>query len=449
MNALNQAKTALVLGLGSSGQAAARLLCGRGLAVTVVDAQAPDPKVRGFLEALGAVCVAPCGEVLEQAADLAVTSPGIRVDGPWIRGLKARGVPVMSEVELGWLCRGRARVLAVTGSNGKSTLVKLCAEALCRAGLRAVPAGNYGVPVCEAVMAGEWDWLVLEISTFQLETVEQFRPEIGVLLNLFPNHLDRHGTMEAYAGLKARLFARQREGDVALVQEDALPWLPARAGGVGGCRLFGLSERADYRYAAGRIEGLKNGRSVALAGTSFDNEILGVAAAAAAGALEAAGVDPSMLEQAAAAFDRLPHRMQKVREMGGVTFVNDSKATNLAAVSAALRMSRAPVRLIAGGVLKETDVKSVKDLLVKKCAKVYGIGKTAHFLQHEWGAWVPFENCQEMSRAVKTAWREAKAGDTVLLSPGCASFDQYRNFEERGAQFICVVQALETEKARP
>jgi UDP-N-acetylmuramoylalanine--D-glutamate ligase len=449
VNGLTHVNKALVLGLGASGLAAARLLRGRGIAVTAVDAKGPDAGAREALAALGVVCLAPCGEALDIDADLAVASPGVRADGPWIRGLRARGVPVMAEVELGWHCRGRARVLAVTGSNGKSTLVKLCAETLCRAGLRAVPAGNYGLPVCEAVAAGEWDWLVIEVSTFQLETVEAFRPDIGILLNLFPNHLDRHGGMEAYAGLKARLFARLRAGDTALVHEEALPWLPNLDCGAGARRLFGRGPRADYRYAAGRVEGLKNGRTVSLLGTPFDNDILGVAAAAAAGAMEAAGVEPAALEQAAASFAMLPHRMQKVRELGGVTFVNDSKATNLAAVSAALRMCGSPVRLIAGGVLKEADVKSLKDLLVKKCAKVYGIGKTASFLEKEWGKWVPFEDCQDLVRAVKSAWREAKKGDTVLLSPGCASFDQFRNFEERGEQFICVVQALETEKERP
>ncbi len=448
MSVLNQAKTVLVLGLGASGLAAARLLRSQGKAVIAVDANGPKAGVREALEGMNAECLAPCGDALELDVDLAVASPGVRVDGAWIRGLKARGIPVISEIELGWLCRGRARVLAVTGSNGKSTLVKLCTETLCRAGLRAVSTGNYGVPVCEAVAAGSWDWLVIEVSTFQLETVETFRPEIGILLNLFPNHLDRHGTLEAYAGLKARLFARQRGDDTALVHEEVPALLPDLIGATGRRRLFGVGSRADYRYVPGRIEGLRNGRVVSLSGTMFDNDILGVAAAAAAGALESAGVDPAMLEQAAAAFEKLPHRMQKVRELAGVTFYNDSKATNLAAVSAALRVCRGPVRLIAGGVLKESDVKSIKDLLVKKCAKVYGIGKTAHFLKKEWGAWVPFEDCQDLPRAVKTAWREAKAGDSVLLSPGCASFDQFKNFEERGDQFICVVQALETEKER-
>lgn len=448
MDILDHAKKALVLGLGSSGLAAAKLLRGRGVAVTAVDGKAPAPAARAALEGAGAACLAPCGETLDLDADLAVASPGIPADGPWIRGLRARGIPVISEVELGWLCRGRARVLAVTGSNGKSTLVKLCAEALGRAGLRAVPAGNYGLPVCEAVTAGPWDWLVVEISTFQLETVSRFRPDIGIILNVYPNHLDRHGTMEAYAALKARLVAGLLEGDTALVQEDARRLLPEPPCGAGRLRLFGTGARADYRYEPGRVTGLAAGRTVTLAGTPFDNDILGVTAAAAAGALEAAGAAPAALEQAVAAFVMLPHRLQTVRELGGVRFVDDSKATNLAAVSAALRMCPAPVRLIAGGVYKEREVSGLKDLLVKKCAKVYGIGKTAPFLEREWGKWVVFEDCQDLVRAVKTAWREARAGDTVLLSPGGTSFDQFRNFEERGEQFTCVVQALEMEKER-
>jgi UDP-N-acetylmuramoylalanine--D-glutamate ligase len=415
--------------------------------VTAVDAKEPDEATRHLLKSLGADCRAPCGEALEPEADLAVASPGVRVDGPWIRACRERGIRVISEIELGWLCRGRARVLAVTGSNGKSTLVKVCAEALERAGLRAVPVGNYGRPVCDAVLEREWDWLVIEVSTFQLETVESFRPDIGILLNIYPNHLDRHGSLAAYAGLKGRLFARMQNGDTALVCESALDSLPVRDFGLGRLRLFGSGPACDFRLEPGRIATPTG--FVSISGTAFDNPILGVAAAAAAGAIMAAGVPASALEAAAAAFVMLPHRMQPVRVLDGVTFVNDSKATNLAALSAALSMSRFPVRLIAGGLLKETELGSVKDLLVKKCAKVYGIGKTASFLEKAWGGWVPFLDCRDLERAVRTAWLEAKAGDTVLLSPGCASFDQFRNFEERGDRFICVVQALETEKARP
>jgi UDP-N-acetylmuramoylalanine--D-glutamate ligase len=448
LNRLDQVTSALVLGLGGSGLAAARLLRRRGIAVTAVDARAPDDATLKALAAIGVSVRAPCGDGLEPEAGLAVASPGVPADGPWIRACRARGVPVISEIELGWLCRGRAKVLAVTGSNGKSTLVKLCAEALERAGLKAVPVGNYGRPVCDAVLEREWDWLVIEVSTFQLETVESFRPDIGVLLNIFPNHLDRHGTLEAYAGLKGRLFARMEAGDTALVQEAALAALPARAFGGGRLRLFGDGPACAYRPEPGRVR-LPEGAFVSILGTPFDNPVLGEAAAAAAGALEAAGLPSAALEAAAAGFVMLPHRMQAVRVAGGVTFVNDSKATNLTALGAALKMTPFPVRLIAGGLLKEADAGGVKDLLVKKCVKVYGIGKTAPFLEKAWGGSVPFEDCRDLERAVRTAWLEAKEGDTVLLSPGCASFDQFRNFEERGARFICVVQALETEKARP
>ncbi len=448
MTGLDQMTRAWVLGLGASGLAAARLLRERGIAVAAVDAKAPDPAVRERLDALGAECLAPFTGQFEGTADLAVASPGIRADGPWIRGLRARGVPVLSEVEIGWMCRGRARVLAVTGSNGKSTLAKLCADTLLRAGLRAVPAGNYGLPVCEAVRQGAWDWLVIEVSTFQLETMEAFRPEVGILLNLYPNHLDRHGTLEAYAGLKARLFSRMRAGDTALIHEDADHWLPPPGAGRERRRLFGLTGRAAYRYGAGAVGGPGGGAGVSVRGTPFDNDILGVTAAAAAGAMDAVGVPAATLEAAIAAFEMLPHRMQRVGRIGGVDFVNDSKATNLAALAAALRMTAGPVRLIAGGILKETDLNSIKDLLVKKCKKIYGIGKSSSTLQKQWGEWVPFEDCRVLAEAVRKAWREAMEGETVLLSTGCASFDQFNSYEDRGAQFTCIVKELETEKER-
>lgn len=435
-----------VLGLGASGRAAVRLLRARGAAVTAADEAAVAPDVRAELAGLGASVVSPFQGHFDGVLDGVVVSPGIRADAPCLQALRARGVPVRAELELGWACRGAARVLAVTGSNGKSTLVKLCAEALAQAGLRAVAAGNYGLPVCEAVRQGGWDWLVIEASTFQLETVDAFRPEIGILLNVHPNHLDRHGSMAIYAGLKARLFARMTAADTALLHDGAENGVPVRADGPKR-RLFGTTARAWYRYADGVVQG--GATPVPVRGTRFDNPILGVAAAAAAGAMDAAGVPVEALVRALAAFQPLPHRMQWIRRIGGVDFIDDSKATNLAALAAALAAVPGPVRLIAGGLLKETELEAVKEVLAKKCKKVYGIGKSSPLLEAAWRDRVSFENCGVLADAVRKAWRDASAGETVLLSAGCASFDQFRGYADRGEQFTCIVQALETEKERP
>lgn len=204
-------------------------------------------------------------------------------------------------------------------------------------------------------------------------------------------------------------------------------------------RTFGLDESADYRYAPGWISSRRLPDPVSLRGTLFDNEIMGGTAAACTAAMEGCGVDPASVSRAAEAFERLPHRMQTVARIRGVRFVNDSKATNLAAMSAGIRMAEGPVRLIAGGLLKETDLDSVKKILVKRVCAVYVIGKYSGEMAAAWQDAVPCVICSDLKDAVARAWREAKAGDTVLLSPGCASFDQFRSFEDRGEQFAGMV----------
>lgn len=436
---------ALVLGLGASGDAAARLLLRQGYGVTVADAASGagvEAKAQALRDAGCRVCTGsrelPQGDFV-----LAVLSPGIPVDDAWIVALKARGVPVISELELGWRFR-RSRILAVTGSNGKSTLVKLCREAIEKNGFTAAAGGNYGVPLSAIACADPApDWVVVEVSSFQLETVERFAPEAGILLNLNPNHLDRHGTMEVYTAMKARLFAMMGGGQCAVIPET----VPAavREAIHAGARIatFGLSPAAMFRYEGGFITGPGLACPVSVEGTVFDNEVMGVTAAACVAALVGAGLSPDGVAAAARGFERLPHRMQTIAEIRGVTFVNDSKATNLAALSAGLGMARGPVRLIAGGLLKERDLDSIKKILVKRVRGVYIIGKYSQLMADAWGDAVPCVMCAGLKEAVYRAWKDAQAGEVVLLSPGCASFDQFRSFEDRGEQFSEITREIE------
>lgn len=437
---------ALVLGLGGSGEAAAELLRDEGAEVVALDA-GDNPGLRGRqgeLEAHGIRVLLGAKDVPAGSFDVAVVSPGVPVTSPWILEMRQRGIPVIPELELGW-SRRSCKVVAITGSNGKSTAVKWMAESLEAAGLKAAPAGNYGPAVSAVVRERrDLDWLVLEVSSFQMETAVSFRPDVGILLNINPNHLDRHGDMQLYTKMKARIFAAMNGTDTGLVPLNLLKSIKAFSGGKGRWRTFGAAARADLRYEDGQV--WSDHRVAAdLRGTYFANEVLGLAAAAVVGGLQACGVDPACAVSAARGFKALPHRMELVAESNGVRFVNDSKATNLSAMAAALRMAPGKSRLIAGGLVKEKDFSFVKELLVERASGVYLIGQASEEMSSAWSGVVPCFLCGTLDAALRKARNEARAGETVLLSPACASFDQFRNYEERGDVFRKLVMDLVEE----
>jgi UDP-N-acetylmuramoylalanine--D-glutamate ligase len=441
---MKHGQRSVVLGAGVSGVAAARLLAARGKQVLVLD-QAEGAAAQAAAGRLALPDVefrAGPGPLPDEPFDQCVTSPAFALDHPWLAACRARGIPILAELELGF-AHWRGHVLAITGSKGKSSLVKLCADTLNRAGVAAAPAGNYGTPLCELVLdQPDLAWAVTEVSSFQLEHVRHFRPNIGVLLNLQPDHLDRHADMAEYQRLKLRLFACQTAGDVALLPEnfDAAGAVPPAVA----CRTFGAGAASGWRYGGHAVTGSWRGRNlrVALEGTWLDNPILGLAAAAGAGALAACGLDGDAIEAGIRAFQPLAHRMQFVAERAGVRFIDDSKATSLAAVAAALQMASGPVRLIAGGRLKEHDLEPVKDLLTRHVRKVYVIGECTDRMCAAWGQAVACEACGNMETAVAHAAAEACRGDIVLLSPGCASFDQFYNYKERGERFTCLAREV-------
>jgi len=465
---MHKYKSALVLGCGRSGMAAEALLRSEGATVSSICQElTPDYSY----------------DDLGFDPEVAIMSPGFSLEHPWVKDLIARGIPLLSEMELGW-SRRHCPVIAVTGSNGKSTVVKWIADALAHGGKVGVPCGNYGLPVSAAVMMHDVpDWLVIEVSSFQLETVEQFHPAIGVLLNVLPNHLDRHGDMETYRALKLRLFESMQETGTAILPfgffqglEPAEPGLAASfqaleksgekvpmvgkptpacghpsTGGDSICvhsrsfavtsKTFGTEEGADLRFKDGKVG------EVDLSGTYFDNEVLGAAAAAVAAVGEACGLPADALEASARTFEPLPHRMQTVAEVNGVKFVDDSKATNLAGMCAALRMASGPIHLIAGGRAKETDLSFAKDLLVQHVSRLYLIGEASEAMQAAWADSVECLPCETLEKAVSAAAESAEAGDTVLLSPACTSFDQFRSFGDRGELFVHEVDRLKSEDA--
>lgn len=375
-------KKALVLGTGKSGTAAAADLRRRGFAVDFAE---------GY--------------------DLVVASPGL---------------PVKSELQLGCeeLKRRGWKLLAVTGSKGKSSVVKLVADAIAGAGGRAVPCGNYGRPVCD-LLDEEPGWAVVEVSSFQLETTtlppDTF--EAAALLNLQEDHLDRHGSVAVYHALKRKLLGFAKEGVGA-------------SGGMEGLEVWGFGGLGDEEPSD--LEGL-------LKGSYFDNAILRPNGCAAIGLMRAAGLDAAQIRAAFAAFAPLPHRFQTVAEMGGVRYVDDSKATSVAALVAGVRMCAGRVRLIAGGLPKGDDPKMALPVLTERAEKVYLIGSCAEAFSEAWATSVDCEICGTLERAVEAARREARPGETVLLSPGTASFDQFKSFGARGEAFARLVQKGKTE----
>ena len=380
---------AIVLGNGRSGRAAAELLRREGAHVVVLDGDAAWP---------GGMW------------DMCVTSPGIPLDHPWQTAARAAGVRVISELQLG-ASRWKGWTLAVTGSKGKSSVVKLIADTLNLAGVSAVPCGNYGTPLCEVVNrgGGEADaWAVVEVSSFQMETTDDFHPDAAAILNLQEDHLDRHGSVAAYHALKRKLLAGAR----LAFDESSLRSL----------ELDGPASRALLR------------------GSYFDNEILRANGLIAIALLRVAGLGDAQIAAGFRAFAPLPHRMQLVAERDGVRYVDDSKATSLAALAAGVAMCGGPVRLIAGGLAKGDNPKTVIPRLRSTVKKVYLIGRCADQFLSAWREAVPCEACGTLDRAVEAARRDAVAGETVLLSPGAASFDQFDSYGVRGdafASFVC------------
>ncbi len=450
-----QGRTVAVLGAGASGLAASELLLSRGAGVTLWDER---PVAQLGAEALVARGVAvrggtPLAEVDLGRPDLVVVSPGVPLRVSSIVQARENGVPVWGEVELAarFLPPGAA-VLGITGTNGKSTTTALLG-ALCEAGgLAPFVGGNLGTPLSRAVLEPARRMYVLELSSFQLEGMEAVRVHGAAVLNVTPDHLDRYAGMEDYAAAKARIFRNQEPGDVAVVNADD-PWALRMAADARG-RRFGFTLRPRLATPAGLV-GLagpvEGGFQLGSAGVTLRlaNRALrgghNLANAMAASLLAFhAGVRPEALQAGLDGFPGLSHRLESVRTLDGVEWVNDSKATNVDAVLTALAAFPPGQRLwlIAGGKGKGAPYRPLAEAAVGKVAGLLTLGQDAALLEAEFDAVCPVHPCETLDRAVARARTLARPGDVVLLSPACASFDQFKNFEHRGTTFRALVEAL-------
>jgi UDP-N-acetylmuramoylalanine--D-glutamate ligase len=382
---------ALVVGLARSGSSATAALAKRGVDVVVADAKLGNDDDAALLEGV----------------DLLVKSPGVAGEQLLVTEARARGIPVWSEVELGYRLLEGCRFVGVTGTNGKTTTVELLGAIFRAAGKPVVVAGNVGRPLTSVEPA---EWVVCELSSFQLEDVHELACEIAVLLNLEPDHLDRHGTFEAYRDAKLRIFER---AETAIVPR--------------GLGLPGIEfSRDDDLPAEPRIPGAHNREN----------------AAAATAAARAAGIADDAIAQALQEFPGVEHRLELVAEIDGVRYVNDSKATNTAAARRALAAYDSPLRVILGGSLKGEDFAPLAEAM-QSVRAAYLIGEATDELEAALGpAGVTLVRCGDLATAVERAAADARSGEIVLLSPACASFDQFRDFEERGEGFRRLVQKL-------
>ena len=452
---------ALVLGLGRSGIAAAALLQSLGYQTTVLDegVGSASPDMRDRLRRLGVQMLEHQKSIPAHPFDITVVSPGISQDHPLVLAAQAVCPEVISELELGYrYCE--CPLLAVTGTNGKSTLVALLDQMLRQSGFRSRAGGNLGTPLCELVVESRTlDWIVVEVSSFQLELVRHFRPHGAILLNVQPDHLDRHHTMEQYFKLKCRLFTHMGRGNAAVVLDALLPAVQHEVEGSAhtGPDWITFGDKAGvWRYDADEhaivgpaVRGGADPVRVPVRDTYFDNGVTGQTAAAAVGLLSVhSGCTYACMERAIASFLPLPHRTEVVRDVDGIRYIDDSKATNLASLCAAVSMQNRPVHLIAGGILKEKDVFVAKQVLIKHVSCVYLIGDAATYLEQAWGQGVPVVVCGTLEKAVEVIFNRVQTGDVVLLSPGCASFDQFGSYAERGTRFAHLVAAREQEKTR-
>lgn len=424
----------MVVGLGITGRAAAAHLVAAGWRVVVVEDSA-TAATSSEAASMGAVL----GTLSDVAgADLVVPSPGVGPSHPVYAAARHAGVAVVSEVELAWRSAPGKRYVAVTGTNGKTTVTTLVAAMLAAEGTSVVAAGNIGLPLVEAV-AGVADVVVAEVSSFQLEYTDRFRPDVAVWLNFAADHLDWHRSLKDYAAAKARIWANQGPDDVAVVNADDPVVMAAAAGAPGRVVTFGTAAGADWRADAGALRG-PAGPVMAVADLprSMPHDVANVLAAMATAS--AAGAGTAACVNGATRVEGLPHRVQLVGEAGGVRYYDDSKATTPASVQAALRGFDSVV-LIAGGRNKGLDLRPLADE-AHRLRAVVAIGEAAHEVEAAFSGVAPVTVGTSMGEAVRLAAAAARPGDAVVLSPACASYDWYRSYAERGDDFARHVRAL-------
>ena len=422
-----------MVGLARSGQAAARMLAARGETVVGVDAGAPDVDLAGVEVHTGADGV----ELLDRGVRTVVKSPGVPNEAPVVAEARRRGIEVVGELELAWRLLPN-RFVAVTGTNGKTTTVELLGAIWRAAGLPVAVAGNVGTPL--SALVGGLDpqvTVICEASSFQLEDASAFAPEVAVLLNVEEDHLDRHGDLASYRAAKLRIFARQEAEDWAVTAPDLRP--------DGAARWLSFGPGADAAVRDGWIrfggEPVLSVEQLRIRGAhNLDNAL-----AATAAALAGAAIAPAAVAEALRTFPGVEHRLEDVATVAGVLYVNDSKATNPASARRGLEAFDGGVHAILGGSVKGGGFTALRDAVGERCRACYLVGEAGDRLAADLDGAAPLVRAGTLERALDAASEAAEPGDVVLLSPACASFDAFRDYEHRGARFKALVRALEGE----
>jgi UDP-N-acetylmuramoylalanine--D-glutamate ligase len=445
-------KRVLVVGLGKSGMAAAFFLRDQGARVTVSDSRsavALANEIPTLLDAGIMVEAGGHGLLTFRRQDLIVVSPGVPFDTPELKQVRAFGLPIVGELELASRFL-QGQIIAITGSNGKTTTTSLIGKIFADAGRATLVGGNIGVPVIELIPRSSVGTVnVLEVSSFQLETVEQFSPHIAVVLNITPDHLDRHGTFANYSATKARITAQQTAADFLVLNGEDPPTQMVAA--KTSAQIFWFSGRRPIKQGAfvygdsilflphegAKAEPVMPVADIPLKGA---HNVENVLAAVCAARLD--GVSSESIRASVASFKAVEHRLEFVAAVRGVAFYNDSKATNVDATKKALEAFGGGVHLILGGKDKDSDYTELSDLLRERCKVVYTIGSAAEKIERQLAGVVKIVSANTLDAAVAMAARDAADGDTVLLAPACSSFDQFENYEHRGRVFKQLVTQL-------
>jgi UDP-N-acetylmuramoylalanine--D-glutamate ligase len=445
-------KKVLVVGLGKSGLAAALFLRRRGAQVTVSDvrsAEALAKEIPALIEEGIMVETGGHGLLTFRRQDLIVVSPGVPMDTPELAQAQSFGLPVIGELELAARFL-KGHTLAVTGSNGKTTTTTLLGEILTAAGLPTLVGGNIGLPVISLIDSStDETWSVLEVSSFQLETTRQFHPSIAVILNITPDHLDRHGSFENYCEVKERIFAQQTAEDCLVLNADNTPCEAAAARAV--ARVFWFSIEHPVTQGAWLEQGYVVYRpapdaptekimllsAIPLKGEHNVENVLSAVVAA-----RQAGVPADVIRRAVENFQAVEHRLEFVAKIKGVEFYNDSKATNVDATAKAVAAFSGGIHLILGGKDKGSPYTVLAPLLRARVSAVYTIGAAAAKIESELHGVVPIHSCETLDKAVAAAAAAARPGEVVVLAPACSSYDQFENYEQRGTVFKQLVKEL-------
>ncbi len=444
-------KRVLVVGLGKSGVSSALFLKDKGARVTVSDAKTEEQLREAIPQLLDhgvSVEAGGHGERTFRDQDLIVVSPGVPSDEPHLVQARAAGVPIIGEVELASRFLP-GHIIAITGSNGKTTTTALSGDVVSWGGYETLVGGNIGTPVISLVSEATSDTFnVLEISSFQLETIQTFHPEIAVILNITPDHLDRHHTFEAYVGAKARIFENQIAGDHAVLNADDATC--ASLGNRTKAKVFWFSRKKEiaegafvrgdkifYHDGENDEQEIMSVTDIPLKGT---HNVENVLAAVCVGRI--VGCEPRRIRKAVQEFKAVEHRLEFVASIRGIDFYNDSKATNVDATIKALESFPANIHIILGGKDKGSDYSVLNPLLKERVKRVYTIGAAAAKIEQQISGAAEIVHAETLENAVKQASQHATAGDIVLLAPACASFDQFTSFEHRGKVFKNLVQAL-------